>query len=97
MITLKCHVVDIVTSCMTADSAVSEMVGIICNKLLPYNPTGLCILLYSSVSTYVKIYGSSVFNFGSYVSLPTLFACFLGFNIPTSSFILLKMFFIILV
>ena len=32
-----------------------------------------------------------------YVSLPTLFACFLGFDIPTSSFILLKMFFIILV
>ena len=33
MITLECHLVDIVTdttSCMTADSAVSEIVGIIC-------------------------------------------------------------------
>ena len=47
----------------------------------------LCILLYSSVSTYVGLYGSSLCNFGSYVSLPTLFACFLGFDIPTSSFI----------
>ena len=57
--------------------------------------TAPCILLYSSVSTYVGLYGSSLFNFGSYVSLLTLFACFLGFSIPTSSFILLKMFFII--
>ena len=31
----------------------------------------LCILLYSSVSTYVGLYGSGLFNFGSYVSLPT--------------------------
>ena len=56
--------------------------------------TALCILLYSGVSTYVGLYGSGLFNFGSYVSLPTLFACFLGFDIPTS-FILLKMFFLL--
>ena len=31
------------------------------------------------------------YNFGSYVNLPTLFAYFLGFDIPTSSFIF-KMF-----
>ena len=33
MITLECHLVDIetdTTSCMTADGAVSEIVGIIC-------------------------------------------------------------------
>ena len=54
------------------------------NKPLPYNPsTALCILLYS-VSTYVGLYGSGLFNFGSHL---TLFACFLGFDIPTSSFI----------
>ena len=46
--------------------------------------TALCILFYSSVSSYVGLYGS---GFGSYVSFPTLFACFLGFDIPTSSFI----------
>ena len=47
--------------------------------------TALCILLYSGVSTYVGLYGSGLFNFRSYVNLPTLFACFLGFDIPTSS------------
>ena len=31
---------------------------------------------------YVELYGSGLFNFGSYVSL---FACFLGFDVPTSS------------
>ena len=35
---------------------------------------------------FVGLYGSVFFNFGSYVSFPTLFACFLGFDIPTSSF-----------
>ena len=40
--------------------------------------------------TYVGLYGSSLFNFGSYVSLPTLFTCFLGFDIPTSSFIFIE-------
>ena len=34
--------------------------------------------------TYVGLYGSGLFNFGSHL---TLFACFLGFDIPTSSFI----------
>ena len=43
--------------------------------------SAICILLYSSVSTYVGLYGSGVFNLGSYVSLPTLFACLLGFDI----------------
>ena len=57
--------------------------------------TALRILLYSGVSTYVGLYGSGLFNFGSYVSLPTLVACFLGFDIRKSSFILLKMFIII--
>ena len=60
------------------------------------NSTALCILLYSDVSTYVGLYGSGLFNFGSYVTLPTLFTCFLGFDIPTSFFILLKMFLIFL-
>ena len=49
--------------------------------------TALCILFYSSVSTYVGLYGG---DFGSYVSFPTLFACFLGFDIPTSSFIFIE-------
>ena len=52
--------------------------------------TALCILLYSGVSTYVGLYRSGLFNFGSYVSLPTLFTCFLGFDIPTSSFIFIE-------
>ena len=52
--------------------------------------TAICILLYSGVSTYVGLYGSGLFNFGSYVSLPTLFTCFLGFDVPTSSFIFIE-------
>ena len=40
-------------------------------SILPYISTALCILFYSSVSTYVELYGS---DFGSYVSFPTLFA-----------------------
>ena len=38
-------------------------------------------VFYSSVSTFVAFYTS---DFVSYVSFPTLFACFLGFGIPTS-------------
>ena len=38
--------------------------------------TVLCILLYSGVNTYVGLYGSGLFNFWSYVNLPTLFAYF---------------------
>ena len=56
--------------------------------------TALCILLYSGVSTYVGLYGSGLFNFGSYVDLPTYF---LGFDVPTSSFIFIENVFIILV
>ena len=66
----------------------------------PYMSTALCILLYSGVSTYVGLYGSGLFNFRSYVvyvNLPTLFACFLGFDVPTSSFIFIENVFIILV
>ena len=43
------------------------------------------------------LYGSGLFNFRSYVNLPTLFACFLGFDVPTSSFIFIENVFIILV
>ena len=40
-----------------------------------YNPTEvqLCILLYSSIRSYVELYRSGLFTFGYYVSLPTLF------------------------
>ena len=58
--------------------------------------TALCTLLYSGVSTYVGLYGSGLFNFRSYVNLPTLFACFLGFDVPTSYFIFIENVFIIL-
>ena len=63
----------------------------------PYISNALCILLYSGVSTYVGLYGSGLFNFRSYVNLPTLFACFLGFDVHTSSFIFIENVFIILV
>ena len=66
-------------------------------RIIKYISTALCILLYSSVSTYVGLYGSGLFNFRSYVNLPTLFACFLGFDFPTSSFIFIENVFIILV
>ena len=52
--------------------------------------TALCILLYSGVRTYLGLYGSGLFNFWSYVNLPTLFAYFLAFDIPTSSFIFIE-------
>ena len=42
------------------------------------------------------LYGSGLFNVGSYVNLQTLFAYFLGFDIPTSS-IFIENVFIILV
>ena len=61
-----------------------------------YISTALCILLYSGVSTYVGLYGSGLFNFGSYVSLPP---CSHAFWVLTSLHLLsylLKMFFIIL-
>ena len=45
--------------------------------------------------TYVGLYGSGLFTFGSYVSFPTLFACFLGFDIPTSSFTFIKSVFLL--
>ena len=62
-----------------------------------YISTALFILLYSGVSTYVGLYGSGLFNFRSYVNLPTLFACFLGFDVPTSFSIFIENVFIILV
>ena len=43
--------------------------------------------------TYVGLYGS---DFGFYVSFPTLLACFLGFDIPTSSFIFIENVFFLL-
>ena len=68
-------------------------VGLV-NNCLCTNIIGLynSILLYSGASTYVGLYGSGVFNFGSYVSLPTLtlFTCFLGFDVPTSSSIFIE-------
>ena len=44
--------------------------------------------------TYVGLYGSGLFNFRSYVNLSTSFACFLGFDVPTSSFIFIENVFI---
>ena len=44
--------------------------------------------------TYVGLYGSGLFNFGSHL---TLFTCFLGFDIPKSSIMLLEIFFVIFV
>ena len=43
------------------------------------------------VRAYVGLYGSGLFNFGSYVSL---FTCFLGFDVP-ASFIFIENVFII--
>ena len=63
----------------------------------------VCISTYTAIKqntkscTYVGLYGSGLFNFRSYVNLPTLFACFLGFDVPTSSFIFIENVFIILV
>ena len=63
----------------------------------PYISTALCILFFSGLSTYVGLYGSGLFNFGYYVNLPTLFACFLGFDVPTFSFIFIQNVFYLLV
>ena len=52
-----------------------------------------CSALYSGVSTYVGLYGSGLFNFRSFVNLPTLFAYFLGFDIPTSSIFIENVFY----
>ena len=52
------------------------------------------VVLWRVVKWACQSYGS---GFGSYVRFSTLFTCFLGFDVPTSSFILLKMFLIILV
>ena len=38
----------------------------------------------------VWLYGSGLFNFGYYVSFLTLFGCFLGFDISTSTFIFIE-------
>ena len=51
------------------------------------------MLLYSSVSIYVGLYGSGLFNFGSHL---TLFTCFLGFDVPTS-FIFIENVFVIII
>ena len=57
---------------------------------------GVQMRLVSGVSTYIGLYGSGLFNFGSYVSLSTLFPCFLDFDVPISSFIFIEnVFFII--
>ena len=63
-------------------------------SIYPYISTYTAIKQNTKSCTYVGLYGSGLFNFGSYVSFPTLFTCFFGFDIPTS-FILLKMFYII--
>ena len=50
-------------------------------------------LLYNGVSTYVGLYRIGLFNFGSYVNHPPLFAYFLGFDVHPFPSFLLKMFF----
>ena len=69
------------------------------NKPLPYNhiSTYTAIKQNTKSCTYVGLCGSGLFNFRSYVNLPTLFACFLGFDVPTSSFIFIENVFILLV
>ena len=42
-------------------------------KPLSYISTALCILLYTNVGTYVELYGSCLFNFGSQVNFLTLY------------------------
>ena len=70
------------------------------NKPLPYNVPYISI--YTPIKqntkscTYVGLYGSGLFNFGYYVNLPTLFASFLGFYVPTSSFIFIENFLLFL-
>ena len=57
--------------------------------VIPYNPTSTYKYLHAikqntKSCTYVGLYRSGLFNFVSHL---TLFGCFLGFDIPTSSFI----------
>ena len=60
-------------------------------------PTPTSILARVTTTFYVGLYVSCLFNFVTYVNLPTLFTYFLGFDIHTSSFIfILNVFFIIL-
>ena len=61
-----------------------------------YNVSYYRSIIIRAVYTYVGLYGSDC---GSYVSFPTLFACFLGFWHPSLHILsfLLKMLFIILV
>ena len=59
------------------------------NKLFSYNPkwVSTCTIKQNTKScTYVVLYRSGLFYFGSYVNLPTLilFTYFLGFDILTS-------------
>ena len=61
-----------------------------------YSPYSYHTKIKSRLSTYVELYGSGLFNFRSYVNLPTLFACFLGFDVPTSFLIFIENVFIIL-
>ena len=63
-------------------------------NLVAAESTAICIyiLLYSSVG----LHGSSLFNFGSYVNLPTLFTYILGFDIPTSSIFIANVFIILI-
>ena len=66
--------------------------------MITYISTYITIKQYTKSYTYVGLYGSGLFNFGFYVSLPALFACFLSFDVPTSSFIFIEnVYFIILV
>ena len=55
------------------------------NKPIPNNP----IKQNTNSCTYIGLCGSGLFNFGfcMYINLPTLFAYVLGFDIPTSIFI----------
>ena len=51
----------------------------------PYTSTYTAIKQNTKSCIYVRLYGSGLFNFGSCViTIPTLSACFLGFDIPTS-------------
>ena len=63
---------------------------IMSSKPLPYSPTYTTIKQHTMSCTYVGLYGSGLFSFGSYVSLPTLFAWLFGFDVPTSSFIFIE-------
>ena len=59
-------------------------------SIYPYISTYTAIKLNTKSCTHVGLYGSGLFNFGSYVNFPTLFTCFLGFDVPTYSFIFIE-------